>query len=357
MDQRLHKKLEDRIEKGTLRSLSSFDGMIDFFSNDYLGLSKEDFSCEISSYGATGSRLISGTTPRMLEIESEIAQIFAVQSSLMFNSGYDANLGLFSSIPQRGDTILYDEFIHASVRDGIRLSHAKTISFRHNDIEDLSAKIERSDGSIYVAVESLYSMDGDFAPIKKLAVLCKSRNAYLIIDEAHACGVFGENGKGLVFELGLSHLVFARLVTFGKAYGSHGACVLGSSDLIQYLYNFARSFIYTTALPESVFERNLKLASSGLASNRRIKLNSNLVYFRSNFYHSGLISNEMSPIQIIEFGSIEATKTVAEKIQALNIAVKPIYSPTVTEGKERLRICIHSFNTKQELDALIRALR
>ena len=357
MDQRLHKKLEDRIEKGTLRSLSSFDGMIDFFSNDYLGLSKEDFSCEISSYGATGSRLISGTTPRMLEIESEIAQIFAVQSSLMFNSGYDANLGLFSSIPQRGDTILYDEFIHASVRDGIRLSHAKTISFRHNDIEDLSAKIERSDGSIYVAVESLYSMDGDFAPIKKLAVLCKSRNAYLIVDEAHACGVFGENGKGLVFELGLSHLVFARLVTFGKAYGSHGACVLGSSDLIQYLYNFARSFIYTTALPESVFERNLKLASSGVASNRRMKLNSNLVYFRSNFYHSGLISNEMSPIQIIEFGSIEATKMVAEKIQALNIAVKPIYSPTVTEGKERLRICIHSFNTKQELDALIRALR
>tara|TARA_B110000027_G_scaffold16201_1_gene16675 strand:- start:1818 stop:2891 length:1074 start_codon:yes stop_codon:yes gene_type:complete len=357
LDQRLHKKLEDRIEKGTLRSLSSFDGMIDFFSNDYLGLSKEDFSCEISSYGATGSRLISGTTPRMLEIESEIAQIFAVQSSLMFNSGYDANLGLFSSIPQRGDTILYDEFIHASVRDGIRLSHAKTISFRHNDIEDLSAKIERSDGSIYVAVESLYSMDGDFAPIKKLAVLCKSRNAYLIVDEAHACGVFGENGKGLVFELGLSHLVFARLVTFGKAYGSHGACVLGSSDLIQYLYNFARSFIYTTALPESVFERNLKLASSGVASNRRMKLNSNLVYFRSNFYHSGLISNEMSPIQIIEFGSIEATKTVAEKIQALNIAVKPIYSPTVTEGKERLRICIHSFNTKQELDALIRALR
>ena len=357
MDQRLHKKLEDRIEKGTLRSLSSFDGMIDFFSNDYLGLSKEDFSCEISSYGATGSRLISGTTPRMLEIESEIAQIFAVQSSLMFNSGYDANLGLFSSIPQRGDTILYDEFIHASVRDGIRLSHAKTISFRHNDIEDLSAKIERSDGSIYVAVESLYSMDGDCAPIKKLAVLCKSRNAYLIIDEAHACGVFGENGKGLVFELGLSHLVFARLVTFGKAYGSHGACVLGSSDLIQYLYNFARSFIYTTALPESVFERNLKLASSGVASNRRMKLNSNLVYFRSNFYHSGLISNEMSPIQIIEFGSIEATKMVAEKIQALNIAVKPIYSPTVTEGKERLRICIHSFNTKQELDALIRALR
>ena len=357
MDQRLHKKLEDRIEKGTLRSLSSFDGMIDFFSNDYLGLSKEDFSCEISSYGATGSRLISGTTPRMLEIESEIAQIFAVQSSLMFNSGYDANLGLFSSIPQRGDTILYDEFIHASVRDGIRLSHAKTISFRHNDIEDLSAKIERSDGSIYVAVESLYSMDGDFAPIKKLAVLCKSRNAYLIVDEAHACGVFGENGKGLVFELGLTHLVFARLVTFGKAYGSHGACVLGSSDLIQYLYNFARSFIYTTALPESVFERNLKLASSGVASNRRMKLNSNLVYFRSNFYHSGLISNEMSPIQIIEFGSIEATKMVAEKIQALNIAVKPIYSPTVTEGKERLRICIHSFNTKQELDALIRALR
>jgi 8-amino-7-oxononanoate synthase len=356
LDERLHKKIEDRIEKGTLRSLSSFDGMTDFFSNDYLGLSKEDFSSETSSYGATGSRLISGTSSRMLEIESEIAQFFDVQSSLMFNSGYDANLGLFSSIPQRGDTILYDELIHASVRDGIRLSHAKAISFKHNDIEDLSAKFERSEGSIYVAVESLYSMDGDCAPLKELAALCENKNTYLIVDEAHACGVFGESGKGLVFELGLTDSVFARLVTFGKAYGSHGACVLGSSNLIQYLYNFARSFIYTTALPESVFERNLKLVCSGLISYRRNELNSNLVYFRSNFQHSGLISNEMSPIQILEIGSIEVTKRIAEKIQALNIAVKPIYSPTVAEGKERLRICIHSYNTTEELDALIQAL-
>lgn len=356
MDEKLHKKLEDRIEKGTLRSLSSFAGMTDFFSNDYLGLAKEVFSSETSSFGATGSRLISGTSVRMLEVESEIPQFFGAKASLMFNSGYDANLGLFSSVPQRGDTILYDELIHASVRDGIRLSHAKAISFKHNDIEDLANKFKPSEGSVYVAVESLYSMNGDCAPLKELAVLCENRKAYLIVDEAHACGVFGENGEGLVSELGLSDLVFARLVTFGKAYGSHGACVLGSSDLIQYLYNFARSFIYTTALPEYVFERNLKLICSSLISSRRIELNSNLVYFRSNFQYSGLISNEMSPIQIVEIGSIEETKMIAEKIQALNIAVKPIYSPTVAEGKERLRICIHSYNTKAELDALIHAL-
>lgn len=356
MDERLYRKLEDRIERGTVRSLSSFVGMTDFFSNDYLGLAKEVFSFETSSFGSTGSRLISGTSARMLEIESEIAQFFDVEASLMFNSGYDANLGFFSSVPQRGDTILYDELIHASVRDGIRLSHANSISFKHNDAEDLAAKIERSKHSIYVAVESLYSMDGDYAPLEELAALCENGNAYLIVDEAHACGVFGENGKGLVSDLGLMDSVFARLVTFGKAYGSHGACVLGRSDLIQYLYNFARSFIYTTALPEYVFERNLKLVCSSLISKRQIELNFNLLYFRSNFHDSGLISDEMSPIQILEIGSIEETKIIAEKIQALNIALKPIYSPTVAEGKERLRICIHSYNTKAELDALIHAL-
>ncbi|NRA10855.1 MAG: pyridoxal phosphate-dependent aminotransferase family protein, partial [Crocinitomicaceae bacterium] len=240
--------------------------------------------------------------------------------------------------------------------DGIRLSHAKAISFKHNDIEDLADKMERSVGTVYVAVESLYSMDGDIAPLKELVALCEEKSAYLIVDEAHACGVFGGQGEGLVSELGLTAKVFAKLVTFGKGYGSHGACVLGSSDLIQYLYNFARSFIYTTALPEYVFGRNLKLISSDLISSRRIALNSNLVYFRSNFQHAGLISNEMSPIQIVELGSITSTKKVVEKIQALKIAVKPIYSPTVAQGKERIRICIHSFNTKEELDRLIQAL-
>lgn len=357
MDGKLHKKIQDRIEKGTLRSLSSFGGMTDFYSNDYLGLSNELFDSKSVGFGSTGSRLISGNLAEMLQIEESVAGFFNFESSLMFNSGYDANLGLFSSVPQRGDTILYDELIHASVRDGVRLSLANGISFKHNDIDDLKQKILRSNGTIYVAVESLYSMDGDLAPLSELAALAEENGAYLIVDEAHACGVFGESGRGLVSELNLESKVFAKLVTFGKGYGSHGACVLGSSDLIQYLVNFARSFIYTTALPVSVFERNLSVLTSSLISTRQVELNRNIDYFRSIYSSSMLISNLKSPIQIIEIGDIQSTRKIADNFQKLNIAIKPIYSPTVAEGKERLRICIHSFNSKEEIDTLASLLK
>ena len=353
MDGKLHKKIEDRIEKGTLRSLSSFEGMTDFFSNDYLGLSSEKLNSVDGSFGATGSRLISGTSLGMIEVEDSIAAFFKSESSLMFNSGYDANLGFFSSVPQRGDTILYDELIHASVRDGIRLSLANGVSFKHNDVEDLKSKMERSKGAVYIAIESLYSMDGDIAPLTEIATLAKENGAYLMVDEAHACGVFGESGRGLVSELGFDDLVFAKLVTFGKGYGSHGACILGSYQLIQYLVNFARSFIYTTALPTSVFVRNLSVLISELVAERQKELHENIAYFRANYSSSKLISDLKSPIQIVEVGSVDATRRIAEKLQELKIAIKPIYSPTVAEGKERLRICIHSFNTSKEIDDLI----
>lgn len=357
MDDKLHNKIEDRIEKGTLRSLSSFEGMIDFFSNDYLGASNEPINFVQHSFGATGSRLISGNCEEMIRSEESIAKFFNARSCLMFNSGYDANLGLFSSIPQRGDTILYDELIHASVRDGIRLSLANGISFKHNNVDDLKKKMERLTGGVYVAVESLYSMDGDLAPLKEITLLTENNGAYLIVDEAHACGVIGKSGSGLVAHLGLENQVFAKLVTFGKAYGSHGACILGSPELVQYLVNFARSFIYTTALPSSVFTRNLSVLTSSFISERQRELNDNIAYFRANYSNNNLISDPKSPIQVIEIGNVGTTKKIAESLQKLNIAIKPIYSPTVTEGKERLRICIHSFNTIDDINLLIQELR
>ena len=353
MDQKLLNKLNKRREEGTLRSLSHFEGFIDFFSNDYLGLAKEPIATGYKSGGGTGSRLISGTTSQILEAEQTIADFFSAEAGLMFNSGYDANIGFFSAIPQRGDTVLYDELIHASVRDGLRMSFANGISFRHNDLEDLQTKLEKSNGIVYVAVESLYSMDGDLSPLADIAKLCTKYGAYLVVDEAHAAGVWGKNGTGLIGEFGLETSVFARLVTFGKAYGSHGGCVLGSRKLIDFLTNFARSFIYTTALPSATYVQNSEVRENPLLNQRRNDLYNIVAYFRKNFESEQLISDVNSPIQIIQVGAVDQTRIIAERLQKANIAVKPIYSPTVSVGQERLRLCFHAFNTKEEVDALL----
>lgn len=362
MDQKLLDKMKKREKEGTLRSLSCFEGYIDFFSNDYLSLSKLNVFNDIkggalASFGATGSRLISGTSNVVLESEKSLASFFNSESALHFNSGFDANIGFFSSIPQRGDTIIYDEYIHASVRDGIRLSFAKSYSFSHNNPEDLERVLIKAEGSVYVAVEGLYSMDGDLPPLRKISDLCDQYSANLIVDEAHSAGVFGENGKGFVNALNIEDKVFARLVTFGKAYGGHGAIVLGSNDLIQFLINFARSFMYTTALPDSSILRNSKIVKVNDLTERKKKLQDNLQYFRTNFNNEGLISESNSPIQILEYSEIKKTKVVAKKLQNAKIAVKPIFSPTVAVGKERLRLCFHSGNTFEEIDQLIDVLK
>lgn len=360
MDQKLLDKLNKREKEGTLRSLSCFDGYIDFFSNDYLGLSRLDIEVDQESqksFGATGSRLISGNSKLVLEAEKGLASFFNSESALHFNSGYDANVGFFCTVPQRGDTIIYDEFIHASVRDGIRLGFANSQSFDHNDTDDLKRLLEKAKGTVYVAIESLYSMDGDLAPLRKISELCETHSAYLIVDEAHSAGVFGQDGKGVVSAFDLEEKVFARLITFGKAYGGHGAVILGSSQLTQFLLNFARSFIFTTALPEAVIGRNSKAVRISDLQGRRMKLQENLRYFREKVSLNRLISESNSPIQIIEYGNVQVTQRIATKIQDKKIAVKPIYSPTVPAGKERLRLCFHSYNTFLEIDQLIDALK
>jgi 8-amino-7-oxononanoate synthase len=355
LDAKLHKKLSERQEKGTLRSLSSFDGYIDFFSNDYLGLARNTSLLEMS--GSTGSRLLSGNSEAHLEIESAFAQLFKVSSALHFNSGYDANLGVFSTIPQKSDTILYDELIHASARDGIRLSWAKSFSFRHNDLEHLQQRLEKVDGVAYVAVESLYSMDGDIATLVEIVELCERYNAYLIVDEAHSGGVFGPSGLGLVDELELEDRVFLRLMTFGKAYGSHGALVLCEAEVKEYLINFCRPFIYATALPASVLAHNLHQATDVNINESQKKLRTVISHYRKQMGGGESISDEHSPIQIVSIGNVEKTRAIAEKLQEAKIAVKPIYAPTVSEGKERLRICLHAYNSIEEVDRLVAIIK
>ncbi|WP_317133566.1 aminotransferase class I/II-fold pyridoxal phosphate-dependent enzyme [Antarcticibacterium flavum] len=291
----MEKKLEGRKELDALRQLMPPPVLIDFFSNDYLGLAKckkiYDHSLEIMKEnscflnGSTGSRLLSGNHFLFAMAEALIARFHNAEAALLFNSGYDANLGLLSSIAQRGDIILYDESSHASIRDGISMGVAKAFKFRHNDVNHLLQLIEKYqagsyEGEIFVVTESVFSMDGDKPDLIKIADLTNKLHCRLIVDEAHATGVLGKNGEGLVHQLGLQEKVFARIVTFGKALGAHGAAILGSKELQDYLVNFSRSFIYTTGLPPHSVA-TIIAAYSMLPGNDNYRLlHDNIKYFR-----------------------------------------------------------------------------
>ncbi|MGB1248241.1 MAG: aminotransferase class I/II-fold pyridoxal phosphate-dependent enzyme, partial [Chitinophagales bacterium] len=233
----IKQKIKERKDKNAFRTLSVENDLIDFCSNDYLGLARsqelasrveeELQKCTKKINGSTGARTITGTLKLTQDLELFLAQFHGAKSALIYNSGYTANLGLFSALPYRGDTIIYDELIHASIRDGIGLSRANSFSFRHNDLSSLEKKLSLAKGNKYVAVESIYSMDGDVAPLLEVSSICKKYNAALIVDEAHSNGIFGEKGEGLVSELGLENDIFARVMTFGKAIGCHGAAILG----------------------------------------------------------------------------------------------------------------------------------
>ncbi|MFO0323327.1 MAG: aminotransferase class I/II-fold pyridoxal phosphate-dependent enzyme, partial [Bacteroidota bacterium] len=254
--EKLSSLLKTRQENFSLRKLNVIVPTIDFSSNDYLGFSSQELLYKeltqlqsSNRIGSTGSRLISGNSVLFDELEKNIADYHDAESALLFNSGYDANIGLLSSVPQKGDLILYDELIHASINDGIRLSFAKHFKFKHNDVIDLNHLLERHRNSfkeIYIVIESVYSMDGDSSPLNEIIALSKTFGARVIVDEAHAIGVFGEKGKGLCHELNIQSECFARIYTFGKALGCHGAAVVGSNELKKYLINYSRSFIYTT---------------------------------------------------------------------------------------------------------------
>jgi len=357
---KLQHNLNKRKEEGTYRSLSSFEGLIDFCSNDYLGLAKVKSKVKnVTNFGSTGSRLITGNSLISEECEEFLAMYYGAQSALVFNSGYDANLGIFSCIPQKGDLVIYDEHIHASVRDGVRLSFAKSVSFEHNSLIDLQKKLQLVADAKYVAIESLYSMGGDMAPIVPILELCKKHGAFLIVDEAHSAGLFGVKGKGLCDALKIEDQVFIRLVTFGKAYGSHGAAVLSNKVTKNYLINFARSFIYTTALPPESFFRIIEMVGHIELEDRRNRLFENIFYFRKLMESSNLeLSSEVnSPIQILKIRDISKTIKTAGLLTDAGFAVKAILQPTVARGDESIRICLHSFNSRDEIDEIVHLLK
>jgi 8-amino-7-oxononanoate synthase len=358
-DDFLEKKLDERRQNDSLRTLRWIDGAIDFCSNDYLGIvtnSRLQTPDSRLSPGSTGSRLLSGNYPLIEEAEKMLAGFHAAETALIFNSGYDANIGLLSSVPQKGDTILYDQLSHASIRDGIRLSFANHFSFAHNDLADLEKKMQHVTGTVFIVTESVFSMDGDFCPLEHMTVLAKKYRAHLIIDEAHATGVIGEKGEGLVQQLHLAHEIFARVHTFGKACGCHGAVVLGSQTLKDYLVNFARSFVFSTALPEHAVAMVMEAYDQfPIMMAERAHLQELIQQFQeAELPFEKMVSH--TPIQAVVVPGNTAAKNLASRLQENGIDVRPILYPTVPKGKERLRIVLHAFNTEADLEKLIRFL-
>lgn len=356
-------ELDERKHNGGYRTLKPESNLIDFCSNDYLGFARSPalkgaIATEINSHpgmnGSTGSRLISGNLVYTENLEREIATLFNAEAGLLFNSGYDANLGLLSSLPQRGDTIITDELIHASLIDGARLSYANRYTFKHNDLNTLESKLQNAKGVIYVVTESIFSMDGDSPQLEAMLALCERYGANLIVDEAHAVGLYK---TGIVSALALQGRIFARVVTFGKGLGCHGAIVLGSDLLRQYLINYARAFIYTTAAPfhqlaatRSAFKL---LQISGLLIDElrhRIKLFKKALILNAGSGYT-LIKSD-SAIQCILLNSNDKAKAIATHLQNQGFDVRAILSPTVAQGSERIRICLHAYNTPDEITSL-----
>ena len=374
---KLQEKLNKRKAQNTLRELRTEYNLIDFSSNDFLGFSRSEQIFDMTYYylennnlsrnGATGSRLLSGNYELYREVEDKLCEFHRSEAALIFNSGYDAHMGFFASVPQRGDIILYDEYIHASLRDGFTLSHAKAYKFKYNNLEDLEKHLERhvykhknskslQGTEIYIVTESVFSLDGNSPDLKSLIDLSKKHQAHVIIDEANAIGVFGKSGAGWVCKLGLENQVFARIISFGKALGSQGAAILGSQVLMQYLINFARSFIYTTALPPHTL-MTLKSVYIELPKTHEItKLFQRIALFKlelTNKHIKDAFVESDSPIQCCTIPGNENVKAISNQLLKKGFDVKGILSPTVPEGEERLRFCLHSFTSEKEINDVI----
>ena len=337
---------------------------IDFSSNDYLGLSGHPKIKEAAEKttkrlgtGSSASRLLSGDLDIHHKLEKKIASFKEKEDALIFNSGYQANVGIISSLLRKGDAIFSDKLNHASIIDGMLLSGAKIFRFSHNDMEHLEFLLKNHRNnyeSALIVTETIFSMEGDKPPLEEMASLKERYSSMLLVDEAHATGVFGKKGKGVVEETGLADRIELIMGTFGKAMGSFGAYVACSSELKKYFVNSARSFIYSTSLPPPVIGANL--ASLDLIEEepfRRSTLLSNSDYFRQELGKKGLSTRGTSQIVPVIFGDSQRTVKISRDLQKKGYWVLPIRPPTVPEGEARLRFSLTYHHTKDILGRLI----
>jgi 8-amino-7-oxononanoate synthase len=372
---RIEKLLAQRQKDGLLRILrpadSRRDGKIyrdgteffDFSSNDYLGLSghqrlKEASQKAIESLGAgaSASRLLSGDLNIHHLAEERVAQFKGKESALVFNSGYQANVGIISSLCNRADAVFCDRLSHASIIDGVRLSGAKLFRFGHNDLDHLDSLLKKESPKFensLIVTETIFSMDGDKAPLKELVNIKDKYGCLLMVDEAHATGIFGKTGAGVVEEQGLSDRIELIMGTFSKALGSFGAYLACSRKIKDYLINSCRSFIYSTALPPAVMAANIE-ALNILKDEpfRRKKLLANADYFRDRLCQNQFDVRGQSQIIPLIVADTGRASRLSTQLRRSGYWVLPIRPPTVPQGQARLRFSLTYHHTKQVLEAL-----
>ena len=375
----LEKQLEERKENHLYRSRKVIESpqtvepvvdgkkVLSFCSNDYLGLANhpdviKSFKRAADSYGVgSGSaHLVSGHSAEHHQLEQELSEFIGTERVLLFSTGYMANLGVVSALCDRHSEIYEDKLNHASLLDAALLSRAKRVRYLHNDIEQLSSRLEMSSNeNKLIVTDGVFSMDGDLAPLNDIARLASEYSAALMVDDAHGIGVLGTKGKGIIEHLGIDIKKVPILVgTLGKAFGTAGAFVAGSEALIETLIQKSRSYIFTTAMPAAVAAATR--TSLQLVENenwRREKLQSLISQFRKGAAELGLtLMDSNTAIQPVVIGSSGDTVVLSEKLLARNILISAIRPPTVPEGTSRLRITFSATHTEEHVDELLTVL-
>lgn len=359
--------LNQRLLVGNLRELRIVKDLHDFSSNDYLGLARSEelavltdqernkIEGPLNGLSSTGSRLLTGNSIYAQNLEEQLATFHGFEAALLFNCGYMANLGLISAVTAADDVIFFDLHVHASMHDGLRLSKARVFPFRHNALNHLENQLKKitCKGKRFICIESIYSTDGSRAPLQEIAQLASIYNAHLIVDEAHAVGVWGLEGRGLVDKNVLQQKVFAQIVTFGKALGSYGAAVLGNETLKQFLINFSRSYIYSTALPLQVLASIQSSYQLFPGSDQKRRHLNKLI----QMFVASRLTDSTTQIQCLKIPGNSAVRQAAKKLEEKGFDVRPLMSPTVKQGHEVLRICLHAFNTEEQVCDLIDHLK
>lgn len=320
--------------------------LVNLSSNDYLGLGSAKIN---TGQGQSSSRLVAGNDILFKKIESRLARHKSQQFALVFPTGYMANLGIISILPQKGDLIISDELNHASIIDSCRLAHARKTIYKHNSLDDLKNKLRKKDRRKFVITEGIFSMNGDFARLKEIAALCQEHDAILILDDAHGDFVAGQDGKGSAAQLGAANKIDVYISSLSKGLGAFGGYVAAKKDVIEFAINTSRPFIYTSALPNFM----VQLALDNLSSHReekRARLWKNVKLLRSGLESLGYGIDSQSQIMPIIIGDERKTLDFGRYLFNNGVFAQPIRYPTVKRGSARIRISATAWLTNDIID-------
>jgi len=379
MEQKVKDFLKERKQQGLLRSLTVVSSRdkgkiyvgnkeyVDLSSNDYLGLSQHPAiinktrEAALLGSGTAASRLMTGSTFLHHELEEHMAEFKGKPSALIFNSGYQANVGIISALLGKGDAIFSDRLNHASIVDGIRVSRAKLFRFKHNNAAHLKKLLERERhkySNAFIITETVFSMDGDISPLKDIIRLKEKYNCVVMVDEAHATSIFGPNGSGIAQQEGVTEKIDIIMGTFSKAFGSFGAYAAISKELKAYLINTCRSFIYSTALPPAVIAANL--AALEIVKNepyRRETLLANADYLRKRLTEEGFNVKGNSQIIPVMIGKSEDAVSMSEFLKQKGYWALAVRPPTVPKGEARLRLSVCFYHDREKIDKFIESVK